>query len=550
MIENAIQELKQHNYVINNEIFKFKKANTTYIEEDTLYYRSITEGLLALNVGQNLAKNVSRLGIMYDISRCAALTIASFKSELRTLAVLGYDYIMIYAEDMFELDIPSFGYMRGRYSANDIIEIVEYAAIFGIDVIPCIQSLGHYENFLKWDNEKKYADTSSVLNVNSEHVDSLLNSLLKFCQTNFKSKSIHIGMDEANDLGRGYYLRDMAYTSQADIFISHLKKMYNKCIDIGYNEVIIWSDMLFTFDNLQGELYDNNINSNVLSELNSMEKLKLCYWNYWSKTSDQHAQLIRAHSYLFPHDKIICAGGINQWGQLNYLIDSNKSFNALQTAMQQEGCNDLLLTIWGDGAAYTNFYTSKFGIFERALDTYQLKNDTDFFYNIFGFTQDDVRAVSDFSLKVPNAPLYLWENPLELAFSKCNRIDRDLFEKSIITTNVADQLEYTKQLVNFTIYKALLADDMLSGNFQSKYLELTLSTYLSVYSLFREYWFSLYKIQGLGVAQGRFSLLQNRLLEIEYRNDNNIEFPEILEHTEVIVKDLFKDLFYSTNLRS
>lgn len=550
MITKAINELQNHNLKFTLSIDKYTPADTTTIIGDTLYYKTIPEGLLALATQQQLNKQVDRVGIMYDVSRCAAFTVDGFKQEIRSLALLGYDYIMIYAEDMFELDVANFGYMRGKYSGAEIQEIVSYAQIFEIEVIPCIQSLGHYENFLKWDHEKKFTDTESVLNVESPDVDSLLDSLLGFCTENFKSKIIHIGMDEANDLGRGYYLRDNDYKPQAEIFINHLKKMYEKCIALNYEQIIIWSDMLFTLDNLGTELYDNQINLNILSNLQQMDKLKLCYWNYWSKTVSQHQELLKVHTNSFPTDSIICAGGVNQWGQLNYLIDSNISFDALLEAMTVENCKNLLLTIWGDGAAYTNFYTTKFGIFERAFKVYQLANNQQLFEQLFGFSQEPVQIVSAFSLNIPNAPRYLWENPLELSFSKCNPIDPEQFKSLIITADMPPQLEYTKQLVNFTIYKSLLAHEMLLGKQSNDYLQLALETYNKMYSLFREYWLSLYKIQGLGVAQGRFSLIQNRLLEIEYRKLNNIEFPEISEYSPVQLRDQFNDLFFSTNLRS
>lgn len=49
-------------------------------------------------------------------------------------------------EDMFEMvGQPMFGYKRGRYTLDELREIDQRAAAFGLEVIPCIQTLGHLE---------------------------------------------------------------------------------------------------------------------------------------------------------------------------------------------------------------------------------------------------------------------------------------------------------------------------------------------------------------------------------------------------------------------
>jgi len=53
----------------------------------------------------------------------------------------------------------TFGIYRGRYSREEIREIDEYAQIFGIELIPCIQTLAHLHNALKWPAAEKIVDT-------------------------------------------------------------------------------------------------------------------------------------------------------------------------------------------------------------------------------------------------------------------------------------------------------------------------------------------------------------------------------------------------------
>ena len=58
-----------------------------------------------------------RLGIMLDCSRNGVLTVASVKRYMDILSKLGYNCLMLYTEDTYEVDNqPFFGYLRGRYS--------------------------------------------------------------------------------------------------------------------------------------------------------------------------------------------------------------------------------------------------------------------------------------------------------------------------------------------------------------------------------------------------------------------------------------------------
>ena len=67
------------------------------------------------------------------------------------LSALGYNFIRLYTEDTYEVDgEPYFGYMRGRYSREEIREMDAYAASKGIELIPCIQTLAHLNSIFRY----------------------------------------------------------------------------------------------------------------------------------------------------------------------------------------------------------------------------------------------------------------------------------------------------------------------------------------------------------------------------------------------------------------
>ena len=104
------------------------------------------------------------VGMMFDVSRNAVLTPKNMKLFLRKMALMGMNLGMLYTEDTYDVkEYPYFGYMRGRYSYEDIKGLDDYAAQFGIELMPCIQTLGHLERALRWPKMQRFKDTEEVL---------------------------------------------------------------------------------------------------------------------------------------------------------------------------------------------------------------------------------------------------------------------------------------------------------------------------------------------------------------------------------------------------
>ena len=109
-------------------------------------------------------KNFERFGVMIDCSRNAVPSIDGLKKFFTILAKMGYDCVMLYTEDTYEVeDEPYFGYKRGRYSIAEMQEIDRFAASIGIEVIPCIQTLAHLNAIFRWDEYRKIKDIDDIL---------------------------------------------------------------------------------------------------------------------------------------------------------------------------------------------------------------------------------------------------------------------------------------------------------------------------------------------------------------------------------------------------
>lgn len=65
--------------------------------------------------------------------------------------MMGLNLGMMYTEDTYEVPgQPYFGYQRGRYSADELRALDDYADMLGIELCPCIQTLGPFEPRAHW----------------------------------------------------------------------------------------------------------------------------------------------------------------------------------------------------------------------------------------------------------------------------------------------------------------------------------------------------------------------------------------------------------------
>lgn len=196
------------------------------------------------------------VGAMIDASRNGVMTVESIKKFIRYMAVMGLNRLMLYTEDVYTVpERPYFGYMRGKYSFDEIKAIDDYAYMLGIELVPCIQTLGHMEQYLKWAEAAAVKDTDRVLLVGADETYTLIEQMIKAAMAPVRSRNIHIGMDEAWDIGLGKYLTDNGYNRRFDILSEHLKKVIEITDKHGLNPMI-WSDMYFRLGSKTGNYYD------------------------------------------------------------------------------------------------------------------------------------------------------------------------------------------------------------------------------------------------------------------------------------------------------
>ena len=118
------------------------------------------------------------LGVMLDMSRNAVMSVEALKKYFVYLQKMGYNCVMLYTEDTYEVEgEPYFGYMRGRYTREELRELDSYAAGLGIELIPCIQTLAHLQGFVPW--KQVPIDNEDAMLVDDPRVYEFIDNLLR-----------------------------------------------------------------------------------------------------------------------------------------------------------------------------------------------------------------------------------------------------------------------------------------------------------------------------------------------------------------------------------
>ena len=367
-------------------------------------------------------------GLMIDCSRNGVLNVSYAKEMIEQLAIIGQNVFMLYMEDTYKLESEKyFGYLRGAYTKEELKEIDDYAHLFGIELIPCIQTLAHLDQFFMWEEiAEKYADIDNVLNVSSEAVKDLLDRMIGYLSKTFRSRRIHIGMDEAYNLGRGTYADKNGLKSKTEIMREHLENMLNICKK--YNvKPIIWDDMFFS-----------GYSKTESDDYKIPDGIDLMYWDYYNNKVEHYEQNFEKRSKITNKD-IMFAGG--SWRWVGYASHHGKTLaatNASLTACKNKGIKEVMATAWADDGCECPVTTVIFGCvlfgehqYNKDIDLDEFKENllyiTNMDYENFMKPQefDIFPSIEDKSAIVTPSKYTLYEDPLCSKFINHTEVVKD-----------------------------------------------------------------------------------------------------------------------------
>ena len=361
-IESSGEPIKLIQREGNLHVIRREKKTQIIYSEPAHLFRMLTR---LLNDWENLSDyeevpHFKKIGPMLDLSRNAVYSIDKIKQILLTCSTLGLNQLLLYMEDTYQIpEYPYFGYLRGAYSYQELKEIDDFGYSLGIEVIPAIQVLGHLKNPLKWNFSQEFRDTEEILLVNEEKTYQFLEKAIKAATKPFRSSHIHIGMDEAQQLGLGKSLEAHGFQNRFKLMNDHLTRVIEITNKLNLKPEM-WSDMFFRLGSKTGDYYDEH--STITAEvISAIPDISMVYWDYYHHEKAQYLQLLKKHQTL--KKPIHFAGGIWIWNGIapNY-GKTIATTNAGLSACKEANIQSVYATLWGDDGAETPFDTSLLGL--------------------------------------------------------------------------------------------------------------------------------------------------------------------------------------------
>ena len=318
-------------------------------DRPTDYLRALTHLKAKLTGGADVTEcaRTTTLCLMEDMSRNSVMHVEGVKRLIRTLALMGYDSLMLYTEETYEIkEYPYFGYMRGRYTMEEMREIDDYAYALGIEIIPCIQTLAHLKQALNWEAFKPMHDIDDIMLVGEEKTYAFIDAMLRTMSEAFRSRRINIGMDEAHNLGRGVYRDRNGARPTHEVILEHLDRVISLCKKYGYAPMM-WSDMFFRMA-FNGKYYvkEGEIPPEVAAKI--PRDVTLIYWDYYTNDRDLFRNMVHCHTKL-DGVPVAFAGGAWRWGTFSPMNRLSLKSTKMQLAeCYASGINDMIVTAWGD----------------------------------------------------------------------------------------------------------------------------------------------------------------------------------------------------------
>lgn len=382
--------------------YKYNKGYIEYSLETSLY-RMIS--LFVKNLRKEKEFSVSQkayfdaCGPMLDMSRNAVFKVDKLKEYIDYYALMGLNSMMLYTEDTYTVDnYPYFGYLRGRFSKEELKEIDDYAFMYGIEVIPCIQTLGHLERYVHWKEADNTKDTDRCIIAESEESMKLIDAMFSSLKGCFRTDKIHVGLDEAWDMGTGAYLKKNGYKPRIDIFLNHLKKVKELADKYSY-KIMMWSDMFYRILS-PDDKYDAELSEDVLAKYkDALSGIVPVYWSYHNTDKEFYEKFFVQHSVMC--ENFAFAGGITNWKGFtsDFHTTINASFASLSKC-REHNVKDVYATIWGDNGAECDFFMSLYGLSLYAEFMYgdgdMIENAKENFEFITGALWDAFKTMANF----------------------------------------------------------------------------------------------------------------------------------------------------------
>ena len=287
---------------------------------------------------------LERRGFMLDVSRCKVPTMSSIFSLIDLLAQLHVNEFQLYIEHTYAFrEHKTIWENSSPLTPQEIQQIDHYCSERFIELVPNLNSFGHFERWLCHDDYKHLAecpdgfrreepymvrDHGSTLKPNQASLD-FIDSLYAEYLPNFSSKKFNVGMDEPWELGQGWSKNQVREKGKDKVYLAHLEGI-RKLVESHGKEMQFWADVLL----------ENPENAKLLPPSASP-----IIWGY----EPNHPFPEQAHIISSCDLSYCIAPGTGTWRSFSGRWPNTRAnIDAAITNAKKFRAEGILLTSWGD----------------------------------------------------------------------------------------------------------------------------------------------------------------------------------------------------------
>lgn len=418
-------------------------------------------------------------GLMVDISRGKVPTRETLEQIVDLCSKLRLNVLMLYVEHTFDFQRhPEIGEGASPLSAETVLALDTYSKDRGVELVPCLQSLGHMERILSLDRYAKLAESERRWSLSPAVPGSyaLLDDLYDEFLPLFSSSRLNANCDEPFDLGTGRAAKLAERVGRGGVFAKHVERL-RKMAGTRGKQLMIWADFALANPKQIGNL-DRDV-------------VLLDWWYEADFDADRIARLRRKGFEVWG------CPGTSSWNCLFPRVD-NAEGNVARWAEagRAHGAKGLLNTDWGDFGHYNALGVSLQGYAYGAQQAWsgdpdRKRFDRAFDREIFGRELDEgagapiaalyrkLGAIHEAGFQIFNgsALQYLYFDPIGRSFflghvrksaldRSAQKLDRVIEEiESLRPGNAADdfarraieEIEWAAQATRLSVSKGLLA---------------------------------------------------------------------------------------------
>lgn len=308
-------------------------------------------------------------GVMDDISRGPVPNFEFMKEQIRRMSEHKLNVLTYYTEHIIKTKShPEFAPAQGGIDLDEWKLLSDYATLHHMQLMPGMQSLGHFEEILAHPKYAPLGETHGMLAPNKPEGIQFLNDTYSEIIPYFNSPYFNAYGDETWDLGRGASKAMADSLGKGTVYAMHMQKVYD-IIKANKKTMLLTSDVPTKYPEIFEQLPKDII---------------MQAWDYADKDDFSHwIDPIKKHGFQF----LVLPGVLNSNKTLpNYNI-SFANIRKFIAYGKKEGAIGILLTIWDDGGRHS-FNRDWYGVAYSAEHSWKPNN-----YKVSDFDTRFNRAV-------------------------------------------------------------------------------------------------------------------------------------------------------------